>query len=353
MSDADVTGTCIVCFKSGNDMLMCSRCRSTAYCSRDCQKADWRAHKPSCKAPAAAAATAATGERRLDRPVVVLADGANLQSRLDGLNTSGVRVLSITGRRMGCEGSRRLRVDQNFPDLEELRIEDVALGKVRLTPENTPRLRNFLTQNPTPDDVPDFVMDCPKLRELSIFHWTAGHWEWLHDLLCSAKELELFDSFKIWGVRKLTFASNALRRIRLHRCDGLLNLELWAPRIEHLDVQAAYDLEDIRFIENVELRDKLPSGFTCSAPLRVTAVNANLGAMARENLLAHPRVTAIEGDAEYTDETAGAGGLEAHFARGLPPGMFEGDHTDIGDFKATEHKGIFGTVKSYTRIRRG
>ena len=32
---------------------VCARCRAVSYCSRECQRADWRAHKPACVAAAA------------------------------------------------------------------------------------------------------------------------------------------------------------------------------------------------------------------------------------------------------------------------------------------------------------
>jgi hypothetical protein len=34
---------------------VCSRCQAVWYCSRDCQRADWKAHKPACAAAAAGA----------------------------------------------------------------------------------------------------------------------------------------------------------------------------------------------------------------------------------------------------------------------------------------------------------
>eukprot|EP00984_Skeletonema_dohrnii_P007567 scaffold2763_cov88-Skeletonema_dohrnii-CCMP3373.AAC.3 len=32
-----------------NKTMYCSRCRCVAYCSRECQKADWTAHKQECE----------------------------------------------------------------------------------------------------------------------------------------------------------------------------------------------------------------------------------------------------------------------------------------------------------------
>ena len=34
---------------------VCARCEAVRYCSRECQRADWRAHKPACAAAAAGA----------------------------------------------------------------------------------------------------------------------------------------------------------------------------------------------------------------------------------------------------------------------------------------------------------
>lgn len=39
---------CRNCNKLGTDFSSCSRCKTTFYCSRECQKADWKAHKLSC-----------------------------------------------------------------------------------------------------------------------------------------------------------------------------------------------------------------------------------------------------------------------------------------------------------------
>ncbi|KAL3420383.1 hypothetical protein PVAG01_08882 [Phlyctema vagabunda] len=36
----------------GRDLMLCGRCRLAQYCSVECQKADWKEHKKTCKAPA-------------------------------------------------------------------------------------------------------------------------------------------------------------------------------------------------------------------------------------------------------------------------------------------------------------
>mmetsp|Transcript_10161 Transcript_10161/g.25486 ORF Transcript_10161/g.25486 Transcript_10161/m.25486 type:complete len:121 (-) Transcript_10161:131-493(-) len=113
--------------------------------------------------------------------------------------------------------------------------------------------------------------------------------------------LEKFDSYKLWSASKLTFASNALRSIRLHRAESLRELELWAPRLEKLDLQAVWDLDRIEFVENPALRAQLEEGFTFTAPLRVSVINGKIGANARRNLLEHPSVRKIEGD-KYGDD---------------------------------------------------
>ncbi|KAF9527998.1 hypothetical protein CPB83DRAFT_894716 [Crepidotus variabilis] len=40
---------CAKCAKTGVTLQACGACRMTKYCSRDCQKSHWKAHKPQCK----------------------------------------------------------------------------------------------------------------------------------------------------------------------------------------------------------------------------------------------------------------------------------------------------------------
>lgn len=47
--------TCAKCHKTQADVPLplkrCAKCQNQWYCSRDCQKADWKAHKPFCASP--------------------------------------------------------------------------------------------------------------------------------------------------------------------------------------------------------------------------------------------------------------------------------------------------------------
>lgn len=41
--------SCKKCETKGKEMFLCSRCLYTSYCSKDCQRDDWKSHKMSCK----------------------------------------------------------------------------------------------------------------------------------------------------------------------------------------------------------------------------------------------------------------------------------------------------------------
>ena len=56
---ADASGcsahSCRACGASGAALRYCARCRSAAYCSRECQVRDWPTHRTSCRCTASAA----------------------------------------------------------------------------------------------------------------------------------------------------------------------------------------------------------------------------------------------------------------------------------------------------------
>lgn len=51
VTDYDHQNVCKSCKKMGKDLKICTGCRLAWYCSSECQKNDWKVHKPYCQHP--------------------------------------------------------------------------------------------------------------------------------------------------------------------------------------------------------------------------------------------------------------------------------------------------------------
>ncbi|KAK8862825.1 MYND domain protein [Apiospora arundinis] len=102
-----MNSSCTVCKKTAQEVSLkyCAKCSKTPYCSRDCQKADWKAHKEICDQPASAS-TGLSPPKGLDQPITKpftrLDNGTWLHDRPE---TDVYRLLLDT---------YRLRVEDNY-----------------------------------------------------------------------------------------------------------------------------------------------------------------------------------------------------------------------------------------------
>lgn len=255
-------------------------------------------------------------QRRICNDVVTLSSSPDLQNKIDALDgNENVRVLKICSTGL-FDDDTKPKLAIRLPNLEEVQFLDIEMVQIKLTPELTPKVRKVWMQNPTQEDEPDFTILLPELRDFSCYYWGPGNYEWVVNMLQAATKLERFDSYKL-RVGYLRFASNHLQSIRLHRAELHQRIELWAPRLTNLDVQAAYDLEEIEFLRDHPLKRELPDNFCFREELVVNAMNACLGQQAIAALRAHPRVhQEIEmDDPDFMWQRTGLAHQVHHFSR--------------------------------------
>jgi hypothetical protein len=234
--------------------------------------------------------------RRVHKDAVTIHSGPDMQAiinALDGDETIRVLHLSADGNHSEYDQngdiSKKTKFAIRLPNLEEFYSRSVDLGKLEFTPALTPKLRKITIHNPTQDEDPQFIIDCPELRDFSCDYF-EGKSLWLNKMLQRATKLESFDSYKLL-VRHLSFASNHLKSIRLHRPDLLGRIDVWAPRLKKLDLQAAWDIQEIHFLPtHPTLARDLPPNFVCPDELVVSTMNVNVKGQALAALRAHPRV---------------------------------------------------------------
>ena len=235
---------------------------------------------------------------------VVLIDGKSdhdlqvkIEHELSPEKQAGVVILQI----MGC--LKPATICHHLTNLTTLRlfevgdpINNVSNFKLHLTADLTPKLSDLELRS-VPDKC-DFKVVLPTLRKFSIDHFAPGHPDGdtgsINRMLAAATELEIFDAFKLWNVEELNFSSNHLKSIKLHRSESLRVLSIWAPNLEHLNLQGCYSLDRIRILTAHPIlgedlpRNHIPSKFS------VNIRNANLSPSAMASLDRNSRCNVLE-----------------------------------------------------------
>ena len=196
---------------------------------------------------------AVSEKSRVSSDIVTIETSANMQSEIDAL-PQNVRILTITKPSAGyIDDQIRPKLAVSMPQLETVRLIDVCFSKIKFNESLTPKLQSIEMQN-VPSDCQMDVLS-PQLKHFEMNYYNPPRDEtWIHRMLASATQLQTFDSYKLC-VTTLTFASNHLVRIKLHRSDILSELTIWAPALEELNLQACYDLERLYILEDHALND--------------------------------------------------------------------------------------------------
>ena len=205
-----------------------------------------------------------------------------------------MKVLNLTNR--DYDESITASLCHQMINLTTLSVEDVHITKLHLTAELTPKLVDLDLRN-VPHDC-DFNVVVPTLKRISIEFYTPDQEALpINNMLAAATNLETFVSYKLWVCGELIFAGNNLRIIDLYRSDALRSVKIWAPNLEHLNLQACYGMSRVKILKrHPTLRKDLPKGHEPST-FTVNVVNAVMSASAIRSLEASGRCI-IQGHSE-------------------------------------------------------
>ncbi|KAK7178332.1 hypothetical protein PSPO01_15620 [Paraphaeosphaeria sporulosa] len=115
---ANTSSHCSTCQKVAPDLKRCAKCRSVYYCSRDCQKSDWKLHKKICSKnaiPTSSQHTDAERPKNLDVPITHPFTRLDQDIYLHGCSEKDVFKLLLDAFRMRQEDNYTIKgnVDEN------------------------------------------------------------------------------------------------------------------------------------------------------------------------------------------------------------------------------------------------
>ena len=173
---------------------------------------------------------------------------------------SKLKELSFTPK----YGSRSAVIDFSqvqFPALEKLEIHHQVIEAIDFTQENYPELQSLTIEQITAKNPSYFKTDLPKLRFMSFQFITIDDPLGFGDSLSSSPNLEYFSGYKLWGLGTSKKHTHRLvlpkcEELDLYRSDDLTYLKIWAPKLQSLNLQACYSLEEVTIL------DRKPNGYS-------------------------------------------------------------------------------------------
>ena len=147
-----------------------------------------------------------------------------------------------------------------FPVLKSIDLTCQGLASIEFSKERTPLLEHLNIDQPCNRVMGVVNFDLPELKHFALdFVTVEGEGCELGLSLSRSPKLESFFGYKVWGLgvgrRKHAhfLVLPSCETLSLYRSDDLDHLILYAPRLKELNLQAAYSIESVRIIDDLDL----------------------------------------------------------------------------------------------------
>jgi len=183
----------------------------------------------------------------------------------------------------------------SFLNLKSLAIRHQSIKAMDFTTENTPILSS-LTIEQSCDDMHNICMDLPELIEMEVDHITLQDSRGFGESLSRSPKLRFFNGYKFWGLfcqgNPHVLVLPNCEMFSLDRSDDLTHLEIWAPKLEELDLEGCFSLTEVNIL------DEKPHGYPgpeyqfsgTPSQYQVNLINTDIE---DGNLTSHPRCNKV------------------------------------------------------------
>ncbi|CAE8598647.1 unnamed protein product [Polarella glacialis] len=233
--------------------------------------------------------------RMIKSDSVDLKFGTGLQSKIDALcrDAPSVKRLTITSStEKDYYFEAGFTLAHRLLKLKCLHVIDVRMNKLTLSESLTPHLQELFLQNI--GDECELEIALPSLRDIKI-HYLETSTTTINKMLRMATGLVTFNTYKLIIDGELVFAGRELQTVKLHRSDCLSAVSIWAPQLLSLNLQACYAIQKVTILDEHEMKAQLPICSDVSRRIVVNLENASVPQRVIDYLLAHPRVSQVEG----------------------------------------------------------